>query len=92
MEQEYLLLKALKSQSQSVIKRGRQVDGWPLHARLCAREISLESVSMQTQQKSFGWEYEIEVPCVYKHVKRSHIQVKDPVVCVRVRWITDAPK
>ena len=43
----------------SVIRCGHQVDGWPLCPRLCAREISLESVSAQTQQKSFGWEYEI---------------------------------
>ena len=31
-------------------------------------------------------------PCVYMHAKRSHTQVNDPVVHVRVRWITETPK
>ena len=46
----------------STIKRGHQMDGWPLCARLCARpEICLES-TVQPLQRSFRWVYKPRSP------------------------------
>ena len=60
------------------------MDVWPLRARLCARpEISPESNSVQTLQKSFGWDYKPRsLACIYAymHAKRSEMHVKDHVV------------
>ena len=39
----------------STMERGHQMEGWPLRPRLCARpQISPESNSVQSLQKSFG--------------------------------------
>ena len=50
--------------------------GWPLRARLCTcPEISPESNSVQTLQKSFGWDYtETEVPRVRYARKKTIIR------------------
>ena len=58
---------------------GHQMDGRPLCARLCALpEISPESNSVQTLQKSFRVRLQTEVPRVYyRHAKRSHTHVKN---------------
>ena len=68
----------------STIKCGHKMDGWPLCARFCAcNEISPESV--QTLQKSFGWDHKLRSPvcvcvckkllCIQKyHVFTSKIQ------------------
>ena len=65
------------------IKHGHQMDGWPLCARLCRHpEISLESNSVQTLQKPFGWDYEPKSPDMCMHARSSHRHVKDPVVHV----------
>lgn len=42
-------------------------------------------------QTSFGW-YCKTVACVYMHAKRSYAHVKDPLVHVRVKWITETQK
>ena len=57
-----------------------KMDVWPLHTRLCAHpEISPESNSVQTPQKSFGSDYKpMSSVCIRMQ--------KDPVVYVRVRW------
>ena len=54
-------------------------------------EISPESNSVQSLQKSFGWDYKRTISRVYTHAKRSHAHVKEPVVHVRVRWIIETP-
>ena len=75
--------RVLALENKSTIESCHQMDGWPPHARLCAHpEISLESDSVQTLQKSFRWDYK----------PRSHTHVEDPVVHVRVQWITEVPK
>ena len=56
-------------------------------------EISSESNSVQTRQKSFGWDYKPSVYHVHmSHTKRSHTHFKALVVHVRIRWIMEAPK
>ena len=51
--------------------------------------------------KDFTWPHltkvlqmrpQTEVPHVYKHTKRSHTHIKDPVPHVRVWWIMETPK
>ena len=47
-------------------KLSHNIDGWLLCARFCpGPEISLESNSVQTLQRSFGWDYKSGSPCVY---------------------------
>ena len=63
---------------------------WLLCARLYAHPgIFPESNSVLTLQKSFRWDLITMVPCVYTHVKISHMihKYKDIVVHVRVWWI-----
>ena len=65
----------------STIECGHQMDGWLLCAQLCAwPEIPLESNSMQSLQKSFGWGYKLSPPpppppphmCIHMH--KNHIR------------------
>ena len=61
----------LESQKLSLTKHGHHVDGWPLHSGLHAHpKISLESKSVQTLQKPFGWDLS-EVPCVCKRMQKD---------------------
>ena len=86
---------ALESRSLlSTIECGQQIDGSLLRARLWARpEISPESNSVQSLQKSLGWNYKPKSHlCIHTHANRSHTHVKYPVVQVRVRWIMGTPK
>ena len=56
------------------MERGYQTDGWPLRARLYARpEISPESNSVQTLQKSFGGDCKPTSP-VPKRMQKDHIR------------------
>ena len=88
-EQEHLLSKA----KSSTIQRGHGMDGRPLCARLCARpKNSLEGNSVQTLQKSFGWDCKLRYPHVHTHAKRSHTHVKESVAHVGVWWIMETLK
>ena len=50
---------------------GHQMDGWPLHARLCTHpEISLESNFVQTLQKVFQMRLRTELSC---HISKSNL-------------------
>ena len=86
-------------------RRAWSPDGWvTLRAKLCARpEIVFfsflfsflpESNSVQSLQNSFGWVYKprSSLVCAYTHTARSHTHIKDPVVLVRVQWVTETPK
>ena len=54
---------------------------WPLHARLCVWPLC-------TLQKSFGWDYKLRSPVCIHMQKDQHAHVKDPVVHMRIWWIT----
>ena len=67
------------------------MDQQPLDARLCVcTKVSLESNSVQTLQKSFGWDLKPRPPTP-TNANRSHIQAVDPVIHVRVCWIMETP-
>ena len=59
----------------STMDRSHQMDGWPFRVRLCASpEISSESNSVQTLQKSFGWDYKSKPPmCI--GMQKDHIRM-----------------
>ena len=75
MEQECLLLKAKVKHD-----RGWPPNGWVIVTSwlFTHPEISPEPNSVQTQQKSFGWDYKLRPPvCI--HMKKDHI-------CVETVW------
>ena len=77
--------KITQCQKASIIKHGHQIDGWLLCAGLCAcPEISLESDSLQTRQKSFGWDRSSGGIGVQKN--NNNKQTKD-CVAVYVFWV-----
>ena len=84
-----------KAQVKHMIEHDHQMDWGPLlFARLCTSpEICSESNSLQTLQKSFGWDYKPRSPMciIHMHAKRSHTHDNDPVVHVRVWWIMETP-
>ena len=52
----------------SAVEHGHPLDGWPLGARLCILLRFLQSNSVQTLQKSFGWYYKPRSPvCIHMH-------------------------
>ena len=70
-EQEHSLSKA----KSVTIQRGHNMDGWPLCARLCAHpKNSPEGNSVQTLQKSFGWDYKLRSSmCICMQKDHKHM-------------------
>ena len=88
-EESVVQSKSTRSQKPklSTIECGHQMGGWLLCAQLCAwPEIPLESNSVQSLQKYFGWGYKLRPPPVYTHAQKSHTHIEDPV---RVWWIVE---
>ena len=78
----------------STLGHGHQMDGWPLRARLCTGghpEISLWQILCNLYKTALDEAIYIYTQGLPAHAKRSHAQVKDPVVHVKVRWIMETP-
>ena len=74
----------------STVDKGHHIDRWPSCAWLC-KQVSPESNSVHTlytPQTSFGLDYKPRSH-VCMHAQRSHTQVKDSVIHVRVWWIME---
>ena len=83
---EYSLWKA----KLRTIEHGYQIHRWPLCTRLCTSpEISLESNSVQTLQKSFRWNYKQRSPMCIR-MQKEHIHVV--TWHVTVWWTTETTK
>ena len=78
---------SVEIQRLSTVERCHQVSwegDWPLRARLCARPQKCQkSASVQTQQKSFGWEYNnnnVQLSCARELPERSHDNINQNTI------------
>ena len=68
------------------------MDGWLLHARLCAHwqfswiKFCADTINVLWMRLS------AEVHCVSNHAHKSHTHLKGTVIHVRVWWIMETPK